>query len=405
VILAVLRLVKIVRDHAAPELTARVVKVSDISVVEVDSLSSQAGMFFQRSRLEWAWEDARWDDWLVAVRQSGRLVGLLPLSAPRLARWPDQLYDIGALTDDWRYQPGSTCVLGGRTDVRASILLDGTLSRHARELAAVRAVAAALDFARARGLHCAAAYVAADEEEFSAGLAEAGLKARPAPQRSVIRWPEPTITSYLAHLPASHREIVRRDWRKRDALGVNSSTVGWIDAIAPAAPLISAVLEKHGFQTHPKLVAIRLRRWLAILGHRAFALKTEDAGGSTGYVFGWHDRGCTIVYELGFQRISKALDPLTYLELLVYGPLAAACGQGASVLDLGLYANEPKRLRGAIGQSVYHWALLRTFRRYVQCELRLRKTLWRRSLSCAANYSRLKTSRQAIISSCSAELL
>jgi hypothetical protein len=342
-------------DRAA-ELTVGVVSAGDISTVEVDSLTSAAGMFFQRSRLEWAWEDSRWDDWLVAVRRSGRLVGLLPLSAPRLSRWPDELYNIGELTGDLAFQPRTTCVLGGRTDVRASILLDGSLSSHGRELAAVRAVAAALEFARARGLRCAAAYVPACEEEFSAGLAQAGLKPRPAPRRSLIRWPEPTTTSYLAHLPASHREIVRRDWRKRDALGVTSSAVGWKDAIAPGAPLISAVLEKHGFQTHPTLVAMRLRRWLAILGDRAFALKTQGPGGCTGYVFGWHDRGRTVVYELGFQRNSKALDAITYAELLVYGPLAAACGQGISVLELGLYANEPKRLRGAIGQPVYHWA-------------------------------------------------
>lgn len=344
------------RDGVAADLAADVLKAGDLSAAEVDSLSSRAGMFFKRGRLEWAWADARWDDWLVAVRQCGRLVGLLPVSAPRLPCWPDELYDISALTGDPRYEPASTCVLGGRTDVRASILLDADLSAPQRALAAVRAVAAALEFGQARGLRGAAAYVPASEEELSRALAEAGLTPYPAPRRLVIRWPEPTMTSYLAHLPASHRQIVRRDWRKRDALGLTSSAVAWTEVIACAAPLICSALEAHGFATHPTLVAMRLRRWLAIAGDRAFALRTEVGGDGTGYVFGWHDQGATIVYELGFQRISKALDAVTYAELLVYGPLAVACDQGASMLDLGMYANEPKRLRGAVGHPVYHWA-------------------------------------------------
>lgn len=242
---------RIVRDGVAADLAADVVKAGDLGAAEVDSLSSQAGMFFQRGRLEWAWDDARWDDWLVAVRQSGRLVGLLPVSAPRLPCWPDELYDLSALTDDSRYEPGSTCVLGGRTDVRASILLDADLGLRHRELAAIRAVTVALEFARARGLRCAAAYVPASETELSCALAEAGLTPRPAPGRSVIRWPEPTMTSYLAHLPASHRQIVRRDWRKRAALGLTSSAVAWTEVITCAAPLICAALQAHGFATHP----------------------------------------------------------------------------------------------------------------------------------------------------------
>jgi hypothetical protein len=350
------------------DLRAEITRADEIPAEDYELLSSRAGMFFNRCRLEWAWEDIRWDNVLVAVRRSATLVGLLPLSIPRIGRWPDSAYDVSTLTGDRHLDADNVCLMGGSSDVRASILLHNRLSPHDRKLVALAAVEASQQFGRAKNLRCAAVYVPTEEEELSSALAETGMKPHPAPSRSVIRWSQPTLDSYLRGLSASHREIVRRDWRKRQALGLRTETMDWQDAIEPAAPLIDAVLKKHEFQSHSKLVAMRLSRWQSILGHRSFAMCTEAAGRILGYSFGWHDEHRTTVYEVGFDQDSTDLSHLSYLDLMVYGPIEVACNNGITALDLGFYATEPKRLRGAAGEPVNHWIQLFDFRRHLWME-------------------------------------
>jgi len=339
------------------DVTAEVVQPGHVPPHLVDALSSRAGLFASRPQLEWLWEDSRWADRLVAVSQAGRLVGLLPLSISRLPNWPDQLHDVSKAADEADCTASDTYLLGGRGDIRGSILLDFSLGERERCLVASQAVQVALHVARADRRHCAALYVPAEETELSAALRTAGLTPRPAPARSVIRWPAATLDSYLAFLAGSHREIVRRDWRRRDAMGLSATSVRWDQAIEPAAPLITAILAKHGYQTHAKLVAMRLRRWGTILGPNGFALRADAAGECLGYAFGWCDSNATIVYEVGLQFDGSALSRAAYLELLIYGPLTASCDRGLRVLDLGMFANEPKRLRGASHEPACHWIL------------------------------------------------
>ncbi|MDQ2813597.1 MAG: hypothetical protein M3Z75_17455 [Actinomycetota bacterium] len=338
-------------------MAAEIILAENLQLYELESLSSRAGIFFARSRLEWMWEDPRWTDFVVAVRNAYGLAGLLPVSMSRLAGWPDRLYDVSEVTGVAGYAAPVTCLLGGRADACGSMLFGRALTGEGRHLAADCAVGMLMELARERRLRCAGLYISAREAELSAALRRARMRAHPAPARSFIRWPEPTTESYLDHLTGSHRAIVRRDWRKRDALGLRCVPGAWHELSDEAAPAIASILVKHGYQSHPRLVRMRLRRWGAVAGDHGFALRAETAGTAAGYAFGWHDQNVTTMYEVGIAQDRSPLSQAAYLELLVYGPVAAACARGISALDLGMFAAEPKRLRGAIAQPIFHWTM------------------------------------------------
>jgi hypothetical protein len=339
------------------DMTAEIILPENLRPDELENLSSRAGIFFTRSRLEWIWEDPRWTDFMVGVRNVHGLAGLLPVSVPRLAGWPDRMYDVSEITGAPGYEAQATCLVGGRADARGSMLFGRALGSEDRGLVADCAVGTLMELARERRQRCAGLYISAREAELSAALRRARMRAHPAPARSVIRWPEPTIEAYLDHLTGSHRAIVRRDWRKREALGLSCVPGAWDDLADEAAPAIASILGKHGYQSHPRLVRMRLRRWGAIAGNRQFALRAETADTAAGYAFGWHDQDVTMMYEVGFAQDRSPLSRAAYLELLVYGPVAAACARGISALDLGMFAAEPKRLRGAIAEPVFHWTM------------------------------------------------
>lgn len=339
------------------DMTAEITLPENLGPYELGNLSSREGIFFTRSRLEWMWEDPRWADFVVAVRNAHGLAGLLPVSVPRLAEWPDRLYDVSKVTGSAGYEAPATCLLGGRADARGSMLFGRALSGDERYLVADCAVGALMELARDRRQRCAGLYISVREAELSGALRRAGMRAYPAPARSVIRWPEPTVEAFLDHLTGSHRAVVRRDWRKREALGLSCVPGAWDDLADEAAPAIASILGKHGYQSHPRLVRMRLGRWGVIAGDRGFALRAGTASTAIGYAFGWHDQDVTTMYEVGFAQDRSPLSRAAYLELLVYGPVAAACAGGISALDLGMFAAEPKRLRGATAEPAFHWTM------------------------------------------------
>jgi Acetyltransferase (GNAT) domain len=324
-------------------------------VGQFDVLRARAGISFGRQRLEWAWQDSRWTDLLIAVSLGNTLVGLLPISFPRSPTWPDRSYDVGQLVVGQSFPANSFCLLGGRTDIRASMLFDQNLPDKQRHSVAEAAVRAGVKFADAYHKHSAALYVPVEESELSAALRGSGMTPHPAPPRSFIKWARPTVESYLASLTTSHRQVVRRDWRLRSSLGLTTSTVSWHDAIDDAAIMINDVLLSHGHQSHPRLVSMRLRRWQSIIGTRGFALCATVDGNAVGYSFGWWEHEKVTMYELGVLPGRSPLRHCSYSDLLVHGPVEVACEHGLATLDLGLFAMAPKRLRGAIASPVYHW--------------------------------------------------
>jgi hypothetical protein len=336
-------------------MTVEIVVPSSVPPEEFDRLSSRAGIFFRRGRLDWLREDPRWLDLLAAVRCGDRLVGLLPIAVCRATRWYDPLYDPPALTGEARYAPSGTCLIGGRADLHASMLFDPALDQSQRYEAAEHAVDSAQEWARKEGRRCVALYVAAEEAELGMALSGAGMTSRPAPGRHVIRWPEPTLGSYLASLTRTRRRNVRADWRTRDNLGLETKVTDWESVIAPAAPLINVTLVNHGYASRSELVRMRLRRWNEVIGDSGFALCAMASGRCTGYAFCWQDGNRVTVQDVAFERGSAAVHRASYLELLIYGPLAVCCDVGANVLDLGIYASEPKRLRGAVEEPLHLW--------------------------------------------------
>jgi len=322
---------------------------------QFDALSSRGGVSLSRRRLEWLWKDSRWTDLLITVKRHGKLVGVLPCSFPRIPTWPDQEYNVGNLIAGQDCAPASACLLGGRCDARASMLFDPAVPDRQRRLVAACAVETGANFAESAFRRCAALYVSAEETELSAALRASRMTPHPAPPRCVIRWPAPTVDSYLDSLKASHRQVVRRDWRLRGALGLQTTMVGWHESVDDAAPMICDVLIKHGRESHPRLVSMRLNRLGRILGKDGFALRSSAGDKALGYAFGWYERDKVTMYEIGVRPGPAPLHRCSYYDLLVHAPVAAACARGITTLDLGLFAVTPKRLRGAVPELMQHW--------------------------------------------------
>src|SRR5690348_13591797 len=157
-------------------MTAEIIHPENLGPHELGNLSSREGIFFTRSRLDWMWEDPRWADFVIAVRNAHGLAGLLPVAVPRLAGWPDRMYDVGEVTGSADYEAPATCLLGGRADARGSMLFGHTLSGDDRYLVADCAVGALMELARERRQRCAGLYLSAREAELSAALRRAGMR-------------------------------------------------------------------------------------------------------------------------------------------------------------------------------------------------------------------------------------
>jgi hypothetical protein len=153
--------------------------------------------------------------------------------------------------------------------------------------------------------------------------------------------------AYLASLDAGRRSVVVRDWRKLGEHGLRSETVPAAAVVDEAAPLVVNVKRRHGVLDHPRLAAMRLRRWAdEPFGERLAFVVRGGAGELLAVCFGCRHGRVLEMLEIGLVDES-ALRHLAYVEAMVYGPRRYAAQSGCRELHLGLGSAHPKCLRGA----------------------------------------------------------
>ncbi|HVO53069.1 MAG TPA: GNAT family N-acetyltransferase [Solirubrobacterales bacterium] len=323
--------------------------LTELASAELRELETSAGAYLSFERWRDLEQDARWQTRYVVVRRDTGLLALLPLSAPAKGAWSFAAYDPRALLGesasgtaerDW-------LLVGGRADLACGLLrapgLDDATLVAAAELAGGAARADPLAHQR----RLAALYVGADERDAIARVLGPAVEERVVGTEARLAVVGNGRGDHLASLSSSHRNVVRRDWRDRDAAELATRSTGWEEVIDEAAGLIADVSRGHGHADHPVIVRARLEPWLA---HReiepvAFVVSARER--TLAIALGWRWRDLLQVYEVGLVSREVPARHLAYVEAMVYAPLRWAADRGCREITLGLAASEPKRLRGA----------------------------------------------------------
>jgi hypothetical protein len=321
---------------------SRHASVRELPRAEVAALRSSCGAYLSLPRLESLDRDPRWTSRHVAVSRDGAVVALLPCYAPSKDAWFNPAYDLRRLASemdvgaeaDWLY-------VGGRADLACGLLRHPSLGAAAeRAVAGVAGEAVAED---GRGL-CA---LYANETERP--LLETALGPGCAVWQVATGSRLAVAADYLQALKHSHRSVVARDWRRRDALGLRAEPVEWDEVLDEACELIADVSRAHGVPDEPRLVRMRLEVWRRLDGIERFAFAVLAGRSLLAVSLGWVAGDLVQVHDVGLVPRGErpAERHLAYVEAMIYAPLRLAAERGCTTVTLGAAATETKRLRGA----------------------------------------------------------
>lgn len=298
--------------------------------------------------------ERRWQVRYATAWQADELIGLLPMCRPEVAVMWDRDYDAGRLL--MRPVPEDArrwLFLGGCRDLAAGSLVRAAVASAGADAVRSALVSAAVAAGRAEGLHVMAAYLRdAERDAFLAGSPGHAVAVR-CGETAILRLPitgtpDPGLVSYLALLDGRRRNKIRREWRDFARAGLRTGELDVPDAIRLAADLVAAVKRRHGVADHPRIAAMRLRRWYDLnLGqYRAFTVHDSAKQQLLAACFVCAAGRDLDVHEIGLAdghrgRLSA------YLESVFYAPIRYALANGCTRVDLGGKATTTKRLRGA----------------------------------------------------------
>lgn len=301
-----------------------------------------------RARLAELARDPRFDSGYVTIARQGTPVLALPMYAPQRAEWPDPHYDVPALLGLADRAPATGfCLLGGRADLRCTLLRAAGTDPAQLADAATLAVGFARGAAARSRRRCALLYVDADGPLQQAARSVGVAGSAPLGERYVIPDVGAGLPEYLSLLGASRRGIVRRDLRKLDQLGLRAEAGDWSAVLDESAPLIARVKQQHQQADLPALVRYRLSRRALDPDVRCVAFSTRQDGRLTAVTTGWVYGSTLELYEVGLADEPAADRGLCYLEVMFYAPLRLMWSLGLRTLDLSLASARPKTLRGA----------------------------------------------------------
>lgn len=163
----------------------------------------------------------------------------------------------------------------------------------------------------------------------------------------------PALSPYPDALSYDRRRKVLKDLRAIDELGLRAAMMPAADAVDEAIPLIAEVKRRHAVPEHPRLMAMRLRAWIASTAGPCIAtLVRGPDGGLVAAGFIGQDGRVVEAYEIGL-RADFEHRHLAYVEAMVYGPLRWAIERGCDAVQIGIDSATPKRLRGATLEPVH----------------------------------------------------
>jgi hypothetical protein len=300
--------------------------------------------------------DARWKTVALVAVLAGVPVGLLPLARFKGSRFAATTSDPAAVAPDLFRQISASdyLLLGGHSDLVADALVATDLGAQHRFGVTATLVAEGVGRAERAGLVAAALYVPdRSVDAFMAGFG--GGARRQVDTAWTLAVPADGPDGYLASLDHGRRSVVRRDWRRLDALGIRAEECPAREAVAEAAALVVNVKHRHGVADHPRLAGLRLDSWASDgFGVRtAFVVRGRDQR-MLAVSFGCRHGEVLEMYELGLVEDAEVRHA-AYTEVLVYAPLRHAWRTGCTTVGLGLGSSQPKRLRGAVASPV--WAV------------------------------------------------
>jgi hypothetical protein len=302
--------------------------------------------------------DPRWKVRYATAWDGSRLTGVLPMCRPGVADIWDQDYDLRKLVglpvpaDARRW-----LLLGGCRDLAGGALTAAGLAAGAAAQTRTRLVAAATGAGRSEGLAVAAPYLRdAEVASFAGGTTF------PAGETAVLTLPPATlpdhrdVADYLEMLPRKRRNKIRRDWREFTGSGLRSAPMGLAEAIETGSGLVAAVKQRHGIADHPRLAAMRLRRWhdLALGEYAAFAVHDRDHR-LVAVCFTATVGPVLDVHEIGLTDDAGVRLP-AYLEAGFYAPIRFALAHRCRSVEFGGEALATKRARGARTEPL--WTVL-----------------------------------------------
>ena len=159
-----------------------------------------------------------------------------------------------------------------------------------------------------------------------------------------VRWP--SFQDYLSWLPRKRRKEVRREIRKFEATGFETSAESLAECYGEVAPLAGNLKRRHGSELDDDHWIRFFERYAAQLGDISTAYVCRD--GAQAVAFSLHSEWEDTVYvrACGFDY-HRAGNNAEYFNLCYYRPLQYAIDNGSSVLHLGMDAYEAKVSRGA----------------------------------------------------------
>ncbi|MFE3186565.1 GNAT family N-acetyltransferase [Streptomyces violascens] len=297
--------------------------------------------------------DARWHSSFVVAEMNSQPVGLLVLNRCRSAAFPAPIYDPAKVAPQlFEARPAdSHLLIGGSTELVSGYVTRTTLDESMRRRVGRALVAAAIQHAESLGLIPAALYVR--DEQLAEFRKPSGQADRPAVKLDEFA-ELPVGGDYLSSLNHGRRSVVRRDWRRLEESGLRAVEEDPFAVMDETAELVAAVKERHDVPEHPRLAAMRLRRWAKEpLGRRLAFVVRDSAGGILAATYGCHYDHVLELYEIGLTQSPDR--HLAYVESMIYGPRRYAVREGCSSIHLGLGASRPKDLRGAMFSPV--WAV------------------------------------------------
>ena len=153
--------------------------------------------------------------------------------------------------------------------------------------------------------------------------------------------------NYLSWLPRKQRKEVRREIRKFEAAGFETSTESLGDCYEEVAPLAGNLKRRHGSEFDDTHWIRFFERYAAELGDvsTVYLSRLDGEAAAFSLISEWEDtvyvRACGFDYE-------KAGHNAEYFNLCYYIPLGYAIDRGTSTLHLSMDAYEAKVSRGAM---------------------------------------------------------
>jgi predicted N-acyltransferase len=266
-------------------------------------------------------------------------------------------YDPGFLfsASENRRSNGHTMIAGTREGYISEMLTLSSVPAADRRDIAASLLAELRRQARADGDNCAILYMPDTTAELFAPFRREGDRLAVIDAQAVMNVPAGGLATYIEQMPASKRQLIRRDIRRFERSGCQFREMKLSQCYRQLGGLSAELLNKYGHEANASDEASRFGRqaeWIDDIS-TVMCAYLEDRIVGFAHFIEWQD----ILYAraIGFDY-SIAHEAGLYFNLLYYRAVQYASEHGISAIDYGCGSYETKVARGARLRSL--WGLL-----------------------------------------------